>query len=95
MISRRPWIPSRQCETLVHMPKKNLHELNLKRESYVSCTVQLNDSTSPDGPSLGLGSVQSSPNGRLNWTGPQTASLGLDRLGLDQSTQAYNFDIVS
>jgi len=46
-----------------------------------------NDSTSPDGPSLGLGSVQSSPNGTLDWTGPQTASLVLGRLGLDQSTQ--------
>jgi len=49
--------------------------------------VETNDSTSPDGPGLGAGSVPSGPTGRSDWTGPQTGSLGLDGLGLDQSKQ--------
>jgi len=44
-----------------------------------------NDSTSPDGPSLGQGLVRSGLTRRSDWTGPQTGSLGLDGLGLDQS----------
>jgi len=56
---------------------------------------QANDSTSPDGPGLGSGSVRSGPTVRSDWTEPKTGSLGLDGLGLDQSAHACNFDIVS
>jgi hypothetical protein len=46
-----------------------------------------NDSTSPDGPGLASGSAQSGPTGWSDWNGPQTGSLGLEGLGLDQSKQ--------
>jgi len=52
-----------------------------------------NDSTTPDDPSLQLGSVQSSLMRELNWTDPQTGSLGLGGVGLDQFIYTYNVDI--
>jgi len=54
-----------------------------------------NNSTSPDGPGLGKGSVRSGSTVRSDWTEPKTGSLGLDGLGLNQSAHACNFDIVS
>jgi hypothetical protein len=54
------------------------------------CTWRPVDSTSRDGPGPGQGSVRSGPTGKLDWTEPQTGSLGLDGLGLDRSIYAYN-----
>jgi hypothetical protein len=48
-------------------------------------TGMINAFPSPDDPSLRQGEAQSSPIGRPDWTGPETANLGMNWLSLDRS----------